>query len=307
MKNLIVWAVLAFFVTPLFGAENGPRSFYTSEKSHLVNMFEAQGFDKNELITIFYDKRLKKRPTVTNKNLHTKETGRDYKDFSSPYSIWMAKKFQKKWRTTLNKASKKFGVDKEAIVAIILVETGFGNVMGKYPVISVFSSILVEHNNQKDQYYDLESLSEAEQYHLKRLAKKAAWAEVEMNALLTMAERASVSPYKFKGSYAGAFGLPQFLPSSYLKWGYDSDKNGSVNLFLVPDALYSTANYLKKHGWKKGIHKKENHEAVYAYNHSRPYVSAVLKVAKILKRHNTHQNKSVKRNSLASAKSEKNH
>ncbi|MDX2470775.1 MAG: lytic murein transglycosylase [SAR324 cluster bacterium] len=307
MKNLITFLILAFLVTPAFAGEEKARSFYSQEKSHLVDVFESQGFDKNELITIFYDSRLKKRPVATKKNLHTKETGRDYKDFSSPYSIWMAKKFQKKWRTTLDKASKKFDVDKEAIVAIILVETGFGNVMGKYPVISVFSSIIVEHKNRQEQYKIIDSLSEEEQYHLSRLAKKAAWAEVELNALLTMAKQGNISPYKFKGSYAGAFGLPQFLPSSYLKWGYDSDKNGSVNLFLVPDALYSTANYLKKHGWEKGIHKRANHEAVYAYNHSRPYVSAVLKVAKILKRHNTHRKNSLERNSLASLKSEKNH
>lgn len=309
MKKTFLIFLILLLSQPLVAktSDEKPRHFYASEKSHLVALFSAQGFEKSELINIFYDKRLKKRAAAIYKNLHTVETGNHYKDFSSPYSIWMAKKFQKKWRTTIKRASDKFGVDREAIVAILLVETGFGNVMGRYPVISVFSSIITEHNNVIAEYDQFESLSSERQYHLKRLAKKAAWAKVEMAALLTLSKENQHSPYKFKGSYAGAFGLPQFLPSSYLKWGIDSDRNGSVNLFLVPDALYSTANYLKEHGWEKGLHKKVNEEAVYAYNHSRPYVHAVLKVAKILKRHNSKsKNKRIK-NALATREHKKNY
>jgi len=259
-----------------------PRGFTASEQKHLVSLFEGE-YPKAQLQTLFSNKKLHRRSVLVKRNIHTKETPRDYAGFTNSYSMHLAKKFGKKWNTTLNKAAKRFDVDREAVVAILLVETGFGNVMGKHPVIGVFSSILTERYNHRGRYPVASTESAEEVYYLNRLEKKAKWAKVELSALLAMSQKNNQSPYRYKGSYAGAFGLPQFLPSSYLKWGYDSDKNGSVNLFWFPDAIYSTANYLKKHGWKRGLHNKENHAAVFAYNHSTPYVNTILKIAKTLK------------------------
>jgi membrane-bound lytic murein transglycosylase B len=116
-----------------------------------------------------------------------------------------------------------------------------------------------------------------------RLSVKAEWAKQELAALLKIILQTKQNPIRFLGSFAGAFGIPQFLPTSYIKWGYDSDNNGTVNLFLVPDAIYSTANYLKAHGWKKGLYLESNKEVIYTYNNSDIYVETVLNIAKKIK------------------------
>lgn len=258
--------------------------FDPKEVDYLVQLLSERGHDREFLMEVFQDERLIKKKKAVTKNVVNKEQKSHYENFTNAWSIKKAQKFAKRWRTTLAKANKKFGVDPEVIVAILLVETGFGRNTGKYPVISVFSSILVEHKNNDELYEVIEELHEDDAYMLERLAKKAEWATEELDALLKISQQKSTSPYSLKGSYAGAFGMPQFLPSSYLKWGYDSDNNGSVNLFWEPDAIYSIANYLKSHGWKRGLYRKgkDNHEAIWAYNHSTIYVETVLSVAKKL-------------------------
>ncbi|MCP4755633.1 MAG: lytic murein transglycosylase [Proteobacteria bacterium] len=257
------------------------RQLGAKDRLYLVSLFENSNFEKRFLNEIFFDQRLKKIPIVINKNVVNKENARNYNDFLSPYSILLATRFSKKWRTTLQRASRKFQVDTEILVAILLVETGLGNVMGNYPVISVFSSLILEnHHLENRKFGEKRSGSKDEEYMRKRLRQKSNWATTELAALLRIIEQTKHNPFHFKGSFAGAFGLPQFLPSSYLKWGYDSDKNGTVNLFLFPDAIFSAANYLKAHGWKKGLYQKSNKNVIWNYNHSRIYVDTVFKIAR---------------------------
>ena len=273
-------ALLLILSTPAFAESS---NFSQADRQHLKGLLKDQ-FSQSYLNRVFKDSRLKRLNVIPQRNVHNGESKRDYQDFQSPYSIHLAKKFQRKWRTTLKRASKQFDVPSEALVAIILVETGFGNVMGRYPVIGVFSSIVIERVEQAARYPIDPNASEEDRYYLTKLDRKAKWATVELAALLKLSQDNKRSPYKYKGSYAGAFGLPQFLPSSYLKWGYDSDANGTVNLYWVPDALYSTANYLKEHGWQGHIGSKASQEAVFGYNHSTPYVEAVLAIAKRLQK-----------------------
>lgn len=291
MKLITASMVLLLVLTLSPGAKAQQRDMSLENRHLLINMFLEKGFERSFLQEVFYNKRLIRLPIVVNRNIHNKENRRNYEDFYSPYSMKVAQRFSKKWRTLLSRAGEKFGVDKEVLVAILLVETGLGNVLGQYPVISVFSSILVEHNAKQVFSGDAADLSEDEQYVLDRLSLKASWAEVELSALLEIAKTTQSNPYRYKGSFAGAFGIPQFLPSSYLKWGYDSDNNGSVNLFYFPDAIYSTANYLKAHGWKKGLYLESNKDVIYKYNRSEVYVETVLNVAKKIRRYNTLKNR----------------
>jgi len=201
----------------------------------------------------------------------------------------MAYRFSRKWKTVLTQASRKYDVEPEVLTAILLVETGLGNILGKHQVISVFSSILVANHRLKKQTINTRDLMEVDDYTRIRLQEKAKWAQIELAALIRITEKTGKSAFSFKGSYAGAFGIPQFLPSSYLKWGVDSDRNGTINLFLFPDAIHSTANFLKSHGWKKGLYLESNKDVIWHYNHSQNYVDAVLKVAGKLKQY--HQQK----------------
>lgn len=80
----------------------------------------------------------------------------------------------------------------------------------------------------------------------------------------------------------GAIGWPQFLPSSLVRWGTDGDRDGRVDLFQPEDAIFSVANYLRAHGWDEVKTEVEKEEVIYTYNHSRPYVGAILGVAAAL-------------------------
>ena len=122
-----------------------PREFFSHEREILITLLEGDGFERDFLREVFWDQRLEHRPSALFKNIHHKENPRDYSDFTKSYSIHLAKRFQRRWVTELKRASHKYQVDKEVLVAILLVETGLGNILGNYPVISVFSSILVEH------------------------------------------------------------------------------------------------------------------------------------------------------------------
>ncbi|MCP4721788.1 MAG: transglycosylase SLT domain-containing protein, partial [Desulfobacteraceae bacterium] len=86
-----------------------------------------------------------------------------------------------------------------------------------------------------------------------------------------------------KGSYAGAMGIPQFMPSNALTLAKDGNNDGRVDLFNHADAISSVANYLKHHGWKPGIPRQRQHEVLFRYNHSNYYVDTLLKVSDKLK------------------------
>ncbi len=280
---ILISLLSLFLVSTHVFADNDSHPFTPSERLFLVENLSSDSFDKDFLNQIFFDKRLQKYPIIVTKNVYNKESQRNYEDFYSAYSFKIAHRFSKKWRTVLKNASEHFEVDKEVLIAILLVETGLGNVLGKFPVISVFSSIIVEYASTSRKYSLLTELSPEQTYVLNRLSVKADWAYNELSALLTITQTTGQSPFRFRGSFAGAFGIPQFLPTSYIKWGYDSDKNGTVNLFLIPDAVYSTANYLKAHGWKKGLYRESNKDVIYRYNNSEIYVDTVLSIAKKIK------------------------
>jgi len=115
-----------------------------------------------------------------------------------------------------------------------------------------------------------------------RLRDKAAWATEELRAFrrLNMAQGKRVLGWK--GSFAGAFGFSQFLPSSYEKWGRSSRKNQAPDLFRANDAILSVANYLHKNGWvdEDPVRRRE---ALFHYNRAHGYVDVIERIASEVK------------------------
>ena len=158
----------------------------------------------------------------------------------------------------LVRVEKSYGVDKEIIIAILRVETNFNSYVGKYPIFNSLLTLAIIEN------------------------RRSAWAEGELAELLRISKNLGKDPLSIKGSWAGAFGMAQFIPSSYMKYAVDGNNDGTVDLFDFPDATASIANYLKAHGWEKDSPDK-NWKAVYAYNHCDEYVKAIFAYAKALK------------------------
>jgi membrane-bound lytic murein transglycosylase B len=158
----------------------------------------------------------------------------------------------------LVRVEKTYGVDKEIIIAILRVETNFNSYVGKYPIFNSLLTLAIIEN------------------------RRSAWAEGELAELLRISKNLGKDPLSIKGSWAGAFGMAQFIPSSYAKYAVDGNGDGTIDLFDFSDATASIANYLTSHGWEKDSPEK-NWKAVYAYNHCDEYVKAIFAYAKALK------------------------
>jgi lytic murein transglycosylase len=159
-------------------------------------------------------------------------------EFSSPGAYFSEKRLQGLAATgrslasthasTLKRIEAAYGVPAEIIVAIWGRESGFGRAKLPYSAIEVLATKAFM-STRKDMFRD------------------------ELLAALTMIERGDVDASAMKGSWAGALGQPQFMPSSYLKYAVDFDQNGHADIWnSIPDALASIAHYLQKEGWQRG-------------------------------------------------------
>lgn len=212
----------------------------------------------------------------------------DYSHNFNEYSIQQNKAFLAANDSLLRACESQTGVPKEVIASVMWVETKHGKYLGKYNVASAYLSLALAvepENIQKNKEAlrsDHSSKTEKELKELDakieaRAKKKSSWALDQIVALEKMQKMSPVPVGELYGSWAGAFGLSQFLPSSYLSWAKDGNGDGKVNLYEVPDATFSIANYLKVNGW--GDSEKAQRKAVFHYNNSNDYVDAVLTLA----------------------------
>ena len=138
-------------------------------------------------------------------------------------------RFWNQHKETLNRAETAFGVPPEIIVAITGVETEYGRNKGNFSVLDALTTIAFAYPPRKEFFRT----------------------ELEQFLLLTRENRQA--PESVLGSYAGAIGIPQFMPGSQRRFAVDFDEDGRVDLMNSPqDAIGSVARFLKSHGWKNG-------------------------------------------------------
>ena len=182
-----------------------------------------------EIQGLLLDQRLALYPEILNR----KGTGIDYLNprfgLLSRSSLKRGQQVLKKHGNTLMSIEGFFGVPREVLIAIFRVETNLGTTLGEYRVFNSLLTLTVMVN------------------------RRSVWAAQELISFLTLCKNNGTDPFSIKGSFAGAFGLCQFVPSSYLSYGIDGNGDGVVDLFDFSDAMASTANYLKSHGWTVGI------------------------------------------------------
>ncbi len=209
----------------------------------------------------------------------------DYSAHLSPNAIKKCHEVLRKHRKHFLNVKKIYGVEPEVIAALLWVETKHGKMMGKFPVSSVYFSLLqADHPSLVESSYKAltekvtEMLPEYEPKLKERSKTKAQWALGELKALETLQKTQKKNTSKLKGSFAGAFGVPQFIPSSYSQWAKASKKGSSPDLFKMEDAIYSVASYLSSNGWKSGEPDAQK-QALFHYNRSQGYVDVILKIA----------------------------
>ncbi len=266
--GLAAAGVLALALTVGARAETPPVA-YVGLKYDLVR----QGLDKDFVFRTFADPRNSFIPDVVRKIAYLRKEPRDiYQKFLTPAVVAQGRAYMAAHRAELSRAEAKYGVAPEVIVAILTVESGLGNITGKYPVFNVFASLAVMDSPEVIAAVGLEpGLKD-------RLHKKAAWGRKELQVFLQYCSVHRLDPFSFNGSWAGAMGYCQFLPSSLKSCGADGNGDGKVDLFTHADAIFSIANYLSKSGLKRE-NRASWSRAVYAYNHSEAYVDTVLTLA----------------------------
>jgi len=184
----------------------------------------------------------------------------------------------------LQRIDSMYNVPPEVIASLLWVESKHGTVMGKYHVASVFLSVLL---SCEPEFLELNTTSVMLQSGIdslkidsirsvveRKAIKKVQWATDQLKAMAAIDRRGAINVKTLDGSWAGAFGMTQFLPSSYVSWAVDGNGDGAINLNDLDDAMYSVANYLHSNGW--GTTTAEQRAAVYHYNNSQAYVDAVL-------------------------------
>lgn len=146
----------------------------------------------------------------------------------TPLRVKQGKEFLKKYRSAFDKAEKTYGVPAEYIVAIIGIESVYGKNVGKYPVFDTLTTLAFE-KNRRNKFF-----------------------KNQLKKFIILSYANKFDPKDVKGSYAGAIGLCQFMPSNYEPYGVDLNGDGHVRLQNPVDAIGSVANYLKQNGWRKG-------------------------------------------------------
>jgi membrane-bound lytic murein transglycosylase B len=210
----------------------------------------------------------------------------DYDQFANDWSIGKAKKYMAEHRQDLDRVEKRYGVDSRVITAILLVESGLGKNTGTRSTLNSLSTLaaLMYPDVRRAFYKQIPAEKRPPKNKFEKSAKRRSnWAYNELKAFLKYAYKEGMDPAEIPGSFAGAMGYAQFMPSSILAYGKDGNGDGTVDLLTHPDSMASIANYLKRHGWKPGISRKKKEKVIYHYNHSEYYVKTILKIAERLK------------------------
>jgi membrane-bound lytic murein transglycosylase B len=213
----------------------GDYAGYSATASLVDRLVKEEDFDRAYLERLF--SRVERQQWILdflNKPKSKKSTGptgawtRYRAKFLTEANISKGASFWRRYDTTLRRAEAKYGVPPEYVVAIVGVETRYGGYTGKHRVIDALATLAFD------------------------FPRRSEFFTGELEAFLIMSRDEGFDPFQPRGSYAGAMGLGQFMPSSFHKWAVDFDGNGKRDLWNPVDAIGSVANYFADHGWREG-------------------------------------------------------
>ena len=215
---------------------SGDYAGYQSVNQFVDYMVQKHGFDRAYLNGLFSEA---KRKQWTLDYLAKSDRSLKSKPSQGSWSRYRAKfldsrhinsgvNFWREHRSALQRASKQFGVPAEYILGIMAVETTFGSYLGSHRVIDALTTLAFDYKRRGDYFRG------------------------ELENFLLMSRSEQMNPAKPVGSFAGAMGLGQFMPSSFLEWAVDFNGDGHRDLWNPEDSIGSVANYFAQHGWQPG-------------------------------------------------------
>ena len=200
-------------------------------RAFIEEMHQRHGLDAHVLAALF--RQIRPIPAVIKAIKPPRDPGirswQAYRGrFVEPQRIAAGRRFMYRYSAELQAAEARFGVPAAIIAAIIGVETIYGKHLGRYGTFAALTTLAFDYPPRADLF------------------------RRELEELLLLAREENASPLAYTGSYAGALGLPQFLPSSRRRFAIDFDGDGRIDLIgSAPDAIGSVASFLARHGWQK--------------------------------------------------------
>lgn len=217
---------------PLAAAAQGGYGARDDVLHFIDDMVAKHGFARKELVELF--RRTRRQTSVlramTPPADAPQRSWQAYRAlFVNPQRVDAGVQFWARNDRTLARAAAEYGVPEEVITAIIGVETVYGRNLGSYRVIDALATLAFD------------------------FPRRAAYFRGELEHFLLYVRDAALDVFSIKGSYAGAIGIPQFMPGSYRRFAVDFDGDGRADLAgSAADAIGSVANFLREHGWRRG-------------------------------------------------------
>ncbi len=231
--------IAALFVLPIAASAKEPKAADLVEDNQVIDLRQAKykqlfrelerkhHFSAQELEQLFKGATISKRVLeLMDRPWEAKPYYQYFPLFITPQNILTGKMKLKEHKQLLDRIEQKFGVDREIIVAIWAVETRYGTNQGDFNIFKTLNTLF-------DAY-----------------PKRSEFFGKQLVDFLLLCKENDIDPHQVNGSYAGAFGQAQFMPSSFRSYAVSFDGNKQCDLWKsVPDALASIAHYLQRHGW----------------------------------------------------------
>ena len=218
--------LFAALAAPAFGQSFAERA---EVQAFIGEVVERHGFVEGELKKLF-SRVQRVEPALQSIVPVERPSWDDYRaQFVNERRISGGLAFWKANRTALKRAESRYGVPAPYIVAIIGIETNYGRNMGRFRVIDALATLAFDY------------------------PPRAPFFRGELEQYLLLAREAGLDVFALRGSYAGAIGIPQFMPGSLRRYAVDFNGDGRIDLSRsAADAVGSVANFLKEHGWQAG-------------------------------------------------------
>lgn len=234
MRRAVAALLAVCFACSAIGAAAPGSPSYAQRpevRDFVRELAERHGFAERELLELFA--RVKPLDGVLQAIRPQPERARSWQQYRAIFvneaRIAAGLEFWEAHRATLERAQRAFGVPEEIVVAIIGVETFYGRNTGRWRVLDALATLAFDY------------------------APRAPYFRRELENFLLLARDTQIDVFEVRGSYAGAIGIPQFMPGSVRRYAVDFDGDGQVDLRRnAADAIGSVANFLKEHGWNAG-------------------------------------------------------
>jgi membrane-bound lytic murein transglycosylase B len=248
---------------------------------YLVDKLVTDGVPRAEVVAAFADPRIPPFDGL-GFQLAPRESHARYRTLQSAVTVRAARACRERYADAFASAEAREGVPASVVAAIVQVESSCGRTTGSSAVFHRLARLAMANEpanvagNVRRHVEDNPGDAAIPDRVLRRGGYLEDTFYPEVRGLFTMAERLKIDVLAMQGSGAGAFGYPQFLPTSYLRYGVDADGDGRVSLYDMADAAASCARFLAQNGWRPGITTAEQRRVLWQYNRSEPYIDTIL-------------------------------